>query len=242
MIAIAVSAASIGPAEGLADQGTGAICPVLPFTGGAQLTAAFSGIGEPSRTLAYGRRSLIAGRLLDSHRFGLPGETVCIEERPRIPEVPYGFAGTATTHADGGWSFKLPSGPSRSIRVIYGGDPGFIATFLDLGVRAHATLHLSAHHTRPHRRVYFYGRIPGPLPARRVVILRGTVPGARRKFLVKRGRTDAFGHFHMSYAFARVADPTKFVFWTVVPVQDGYPYLLGHSGKRYVRVRPLRRP
>jgi hypothetical protein len=223
---------------GAADQSGGSSCPPLTFVEGAQIIAGFAGNDRPSRVLPYGRRSLISGRLVDSDGFGLPGETLCIEERPRVPHWPYSVVGSTTTRADGSWSFELPSGPSRSIRVDYGGDPDLISTFLDLGVRAHATLHLRTHRTSAHRRIYFSGRIPGPLPAKRVVILRGTVPGARRKYLVRRGRTNAFGRFRIGYAFSPVATRTRFVFWVVVPAQNGYPYRLGRSSKRFIRVRP----
>jgi hypothetical protein len=238
-IAIAALAVAIGPATGLADEG-GSSCPPLPLVEeNAGIIAHFPGKKhKTTRTLFYGHRTTISGRLIDPGGFGLPGEPLCIEERPRIPHWPYSVVGTTTTRADGSWSMKLPSGPSRSIRVNYGGDPELLSTFLNLGVRAHATLHLHSHRTRPHRRVYFSGRIPGPQPGKRVVILRGTVPGAKRKYLVRRGRTDAFGRFRIGYAFSPVAARTKFVFWIVVPAQDGYPYRLGRSSKRFIRVRP----
>lgn len=233
------AAAGVGPTQALAEQGDDpSFCPPLPFVEDAWVSGHFVSNHKTSRTVAYGRRSIITGSVVDSGGFRLPGETVCIETRPRIPFGPYSMVGSTTTNARGNWSFKLPSGPSRSIRVDYGGDPEVISTFLDLGVHAHATLHLHTHHTRPHRRVYFSGRIPGPLPGKRVVILRGTVPGARRKFLIRRGRTDAFGHFRIAYAFSPVGSPTRFVFWVVVPAQNGYPYRLGRSSKRFIRVRP----
>jgi hypothetical protein len=234
LIAIGGSAAG----SGAADQSAGSSCPPLPFVEDAQIAAHFPRSHSPSILLPYGRRTLAGGRLVDSDGFGLPGETLCIEERPRVHHWPYSVVGSTTTRADGTWSFKLPSGPSRSIRIDYGGDPDLISTFLDLDVHAHATLHLQRHRTLPHRRVYFSGRIPGPLPAKRVVILRGTVPGAKRKYLVRRGRTDAFGRFRIGYAFSPVARRTRFAFWIVVPVQDGYPYTLGRSSKRFVRVHP----
>lgn len=237
MVALTVltgSAASVSSTG----QPVGSSCPALPYHEGAQILASFAGNDRPKRVLHYGRRSVIRGRLVDSAGFGLPGETLCVEQRPRVAHWPYSVVGSTTTRADGGWSFKLPSGPSRSIRIDYGGDPDLISTFLNLDVRAHATLHLHTHRTRPHRRIYFSGRIAGPLPGKRVVILRGTVPGAKRKYLVRRGRTDAFGRFRIGYAFSPIARRTRFVFWVVVPAQDGYPYRLGRSPKRFVRVHP----
>lgn len=239
LLATATLVAGFNPAAGLADENDGTSCPPFPLVeDDGWIGAHFASNHRKTRTLAYGRRSLIGGRLFDSGGFGIPGEPLCVEARPRIPGAPYSMVGTTTTRADGSWSFKLPSGPSRSIRVNYGGDPELISTFLDLRVRAHATLHLRTHRTRPHRRIYFSGRIPGPLPGKRVVILRGTIPGAKRKYLVRRDKTDAFGHFRIGYAFSPLAVRARFVFWVIVPVQDGYPYRLGRSPKRFVRVHP----
>lgn len=234
-----MGAAAGGPAQGLAGQGDSpSFCPPLPFVEDAWVSGRFLANHKPRRTLAYGRRSIITGSVIDSGGSKLSGESVCIESRPRIPNSPYSVVGSTTTNAEGNWTFDLPSGPSRSIRVDYGGDPEVISTFLHLGVRAHATLHLQTHRTRPGRRIYFSGRIPGPRPGKRVVILRGVVPGAARKHLVRRGKTDAFGHFRIGYAFSRVTAPARFAVWIVVPEQNGYPYQLGRSSKRFIRVRP----
>jgi hypothetical protein len=204
---------------------------------GARLSAGFTGTHKPDRTLAYGRRTLIGGRLVDPRGNDAPGAIICIEERTRTPGWGYAFAGTTTTHEDGRWFFKLPSGPSRAIRVSCHRGLERTVTTLNLKVRAHATLHLSTHRTTPGHRVYFSGRIPGPLPGKRVVLLVGTVPGAKRNYLVRRARTDPFGRFKTAYAFTPLAFPAKFVFWALVPAQNGYPYLLGRSANRYVRVR-----
>jgi hypothetical protein len=221
---------------GAADESVGSSCPALSYLEGARIAAQFARSHSPDVVLPFGRRALIVGRLLDSDGFGLPGETLCVEERPRIPGQPYNMIGSTITRADGGWSFKLPSGPSRAIRVDYGGDPDLISTFLDVGVRAHATLHLRRHRTRARHRLYFSGRIGGPVPGKRVVILRGGRPGVKRKPLVRRARTDTFGHFRIPYAFGPRAGVGRFVFWVVVPEQDAYPYMLGRSPKRFVRV------
>lgn len=228
-----------GPATAVGEAGDSPVfCPALPFVDGALVSAHFTRTKKARRVLAYGRGSVISGRVVDSDGLGLPGEAVCIEARPHVPNWPYSMIGSTTTNAEGKWFFKLPSGPSRSIRVDYGGDPEVFSAFLHLGVHAHATLHLKTHHTRPGRRVYFSGRIAGPVPGRRVVILRGTIPGANRKYLVRRARTDAFGRFRIPYAFSPIASPARFALWVVVPAQDGYPYRLGRSPKRFLRVRP----
>lgn len=221
-----------------AGEGSGGLCPDSPVGAGARLSASFTGTHKPDRTLAYGRRTLIGGHLVNPQGSDVSRAIICIEERTRIPGRGYTFAGTTTTHEDGRWFFKLPSGLSWAIRVSCRTGPEQTVTTLNLKVRAHATLHLSTHRTTPGHRVYFSGRIPGPLPGKRVVLLVGTVPGAKRNYLVRRARTDPFGRFKTAYAFTPLAFPAKFVFWALVPAQNGYPYLLGRSANRYVRVRP----
>lgn len=241
LLAIAAVAACVGPAAGVASKGHHhkfpRFCPPLPYVEGATVSARFAANKKPRRTVPYGRRTLIAGSV-ELGGAGLPGEPVCIEARARTPLAPYSMIGWTNTNAEGRWFFKLPSGPSRAIRVNYGGDPEVVSTFLHLGVHAHATLHLKHHRTRPRRRVYFTGRIPGPEPGKRVVILKGSRPGAKRKHLIKRGRTNPFGRFRIGYAFSRAMAGKKLKLWAIVPVQDGYPYRLGRSPKRFVSVRP----
>lgn len=241
LLATAAVAVCAAPATGVAGKGHHrefpAFCPPLPYVDGATVSARFAANERPRRTVPYGRRTLIAGSVVDSGRFGLPGEPVCVEARARTPLAPYRMIGWTSTNAEGKWFFKLPSGPSRAIRVNYGGDPEVVSTFLHLGVHAHATLHMKTHRPRTRRRVYFTGRIPGPEPGKRVVILKGARPGAKRKHLIRRTRTNLFGRFRIGYAFGPAAAGKKFKLWAIVPVQDGYPYRLGRSTKRTVRVR-----
>jgi hypothetical protein len=213
------------------------LCPGSPVGGGQTLSAVFAGNGQTLRTLAFHRRAMIHGRLRDAAGNPVANGQVCVQGHTELPGRPYHLIGTTTTNENGGWSFKFHRGPSRAIRVAYRFGAFQTSAELGLRMRARATLHLSRHRARPDRRVYFSGSIPGPSPGRRVVVVRGSVPGANRRFLVRRARTDAFGHFRVGYAFSAVPRTTKFVFWAVVPEQNGYPYLRGHSVARFIRVR-----
>lgn len=244
-----VRVAALGAAALTAFAGTGAqasppppstnvFCPPLPLeVKDARLFAGFAGHNLESRVVPFGRRSLIRGRLQDSEGHGIPGEPLCIEQRARFPGAPYTMIGLTTTRADGTWSFILPSGPSRRIRINYGGDPDVTSVFLSLGVRAHATLRLRSRPVRRGRRVVFTGRIPGPLAGKRVVALRGRTPSGR-KLLTRIARTDVLGRFRIGHTFRRGARAKRLAFWVVVPAQRGYPYLAGRSPKRIVRLSP----
>jgi hypothetical protein len=214
------------------------LCPGSPIGGGQTVSGAFAGNGKGERTLAFHRRGLIHGRLRDGAGNPISGAQVCIQGHTSIEGRPFHLIGTTTTNPNGGWSYKLHRGPSRTIRVGYRFGAFQTSVDLELHMRAKVTLHLGRHRARVNRKVYFSGEIAGPRAAKRVVVVRGTVPGAKRLFLVRRARTDALGHFRVGYAFSPVSGPTKFVFWAVVPEQNGYPYVRGRSVPRYIRVHP----
>lgn len=214
------------------------LCPASPVGGGVEVKAGFAGNHRDHRVRPYGRRAMIRGRVTDAQGNGVVGAQVCIEGHTALPGRPYHLIGTAPTNQNGGFSYKLRRGPSRTIQVAYRDGAAQVADGLELWMRARATLQLNRHRTRPHRRIHFIGRIPGPRADKRVVILSGTVPGAKRRFLIRRARTDGLGRFGFRYAFSPVRHRTRFVFWVTVPEQNGYPYLRGRSGHHYIRVRP----
>jgi hypothetical protein len=214
------------------------LCPGSPVGGGQTVTAGFAGNGKSDRTLSFHRRALLRGRLRDGAGNAVSGASVCIQGHTDLPGRPFHLIGTTSTNQNGGWSFKLARGPSRVIRIGYRAGSFQTSTDLSLHMRARATLHLSRHRTRVHRKIYFSGEIAGPSCALRVVVVRGTVPGAKRRFLVRRAKTDALCHYRVGYAFSPVPATTRFVFAAVVPEQNGYPYVRGRSVSRYIQVRP----
>lgn len=216
-----------------------ALCPASPVAGGARVTAGF-GNGQTTRVLLFGKKSLIRGRVLDAAGNGVAGAQVCIEGHTALPGRQPHLIGTAVTNANGGWSWKLNKGASRELLIAYRANGEQIETPLGLHVRARARLHISKKITRAYKRVTFTGTIPGPLCAERQVILKGSVPGARRFFLVRHARTGPLCNYRMRYRFTNPAAPTKFVFSTLVPQQAGYPYLRGRSRTEFIRVRPCR--
>ena len=190
------------------------------------------------RTLAFRRRALIRGRLRDAAGNPVASAEVCVQGHTDLPGRPFHLIGRPRqrTKTAAGRS-RCGHGPSRVIRVAYRFGAFQTSTDLTLHMQARATLHLSRHRTRVHNRIYFSGEIAGPSCALRVVVMRGTVPGSKRRFLVRRAKTDALCHYRAAYAFSPVPRTTRFVFSAVVPEQNGYPYVRGHSVPRYIRVR-----
>lgn len=213
------------------------LCPGSPVGGGSSITAGFAGrhsAGE--QTLAFRHRALIRGRLRDQGGNPVANAQVCLQGHTDLPGRPFHLIGTTTTNENGGWTFKLRRGPSRALRIGYRFGAFQTTVDLQLHMRTRVTLHLSRHRTTPHHRIFFSGEIAGPECALRVVVIRGTVPGANRRFLVRRAKTDALCHYRAAYAFSPVPSTTRFVFSAVAPEQNGYPYARGHSVPRYIRV------
>lgn len=214
------------------------LCPGSSVAGGQTITAGFAGGKRGAeRTLAFRRRALIRGRLKDPGGNPVVGAEVCLQGHTDLAGRSFHLIETTTTDENGGWSFTLRHGPSRTFRIGYRFRAFQTTTDLTLHMRARATLHLSRHRTRPHHRIFFSGVLAGPTCARRVVVIRGTVPGSKRRFLVRRAKTDRLCHYRAGYAFSPVPTTTRFVFNAVVPEQNGYPYVRGHSVPRYIRVR-----
>ena len=157
----------------------------------------------------------------------------------RSARRPYQLIGTATTNQNGGfsssWARRLAGDPGRlPLRRLR---PPPTSPFRSAPARPSGSA-AARSGPAPTAASTSRGRSPARCNASRVVILCGTVPGARRRFLVRRARTDALGRFRVGYAFSPVAGPTKFVFWVVVPEQNSYPYSGGRSPRRYIWVRP----
>lgn len=213
------------------------LCPGSRIGGGNQIVAGF-GNGKQTRTLPFRKRALIRGKLFDAGGNPVAGADVCISGNTNLPDRPPHLIGTTTTNENGGWSFKLRKGPSRVIRVSYRFGAFQTTSDLELDMRARSTFHLSTHRTCVGNRIYFSGGIAGPRLSHKVVVVRGTIPGSKRIFLIRRAKTDPLGHFRVGYAFAPLERLTRFAFWAVVPENDNYPYVRGRSVVRYIRVRP----
>ena len=126
--------------------------------GGNTITAGFAGNSKGEQTIAFRHRALIRGRLHDPAGNPVANAQVCLQAHTDLPGRPYHLIGAATTNENGGWTFKLSRGPSRSFRVAYRFGAFQTSTDLSLHMRARATLHLSRHRTRAHHRIYFSGR------------------------------------------------------------------------------------
>jgi hypothetical protein len=90
-------------------------------------------------------------------------------------------------------------------------------------------------------KVELSGMLPQPSAARRVVVLQANVKGSKRWITFRRATTGERGGFKAAYLFHSTTRKTIYRFRAVVPAQDDYPYVEGHSKPVSVLVRPRRR-
>ncbi|MSO41390.1 MAG: hypothetical protein EXQ70_05760 [Solirubrobacterales bacterium] len=201
--------------------------------GGRKLSAGFAG-GGVSTTVRAGQKPKLIGRLLSASGSPLEGARVCLLARPAMPSGEWKRIGMPRTHDDGRFSFVVPAGPSRDIRVAYRADSLQLEQRLRLAVRANPKLAVSPARTRNGRRVRFRGVLPGPSNSGRAVALQALAEGRWLTFAVARSRLR--GRFTSGYRFRSTSAPTTYRFRALVKAQAGYPYLQGISRVRTVRI------
>jgi hypothetical protein len=189
--------------------------------------------GKRRRTVGYGHGATITGRVTGPDRQPIPGALVHILEVRAKQHV-----GQAQAGPDGRFRFKVPPGPSRTLRAGYQlPTEGFFACGMSLSLKVRAGVRLSAP-----RRVHVRGTIPltgrllgGHIPPRgKVVELQGWARGSWRLF--GSARTGRNGRFHFHYRLKTRARGTLRI-RSRVRSERGYPYTLGYSPVVRVRVR-----
>jgi hypothetical protein len=196
-----------------------------------------------SRTVPYGRSVRLSGELRNAAGSPLGGS------RPLrvIESAAGGPASTAVvwTDASGAFSYRLPPGPSRQVRVAFAGSPTLARCAsepLDLSVRSAVRLHASAATARVGGApIVFHGQVaaaPGSIPATGgAVELQFRLPGLPWSEF-RTLRTDRRGRFRYAYRFSDDdSRGARFQFRAFVPAQNDWPYEPG--GSRPVVVRGI---
>ena len=204
------------------------------------------GLGKKSRarvTVGYGKSARLRGRLLSSG--GQPIQGARLEVASRILAGNRGFrtitGAKVVTGANGGFSYRVPKGASRQVRIAYRAysrDATFAAQRLfSLRTRAGVRLSVSPSRVRSGGRIRFRGNLRGgPKPRAGVlVVLQAREGGRWRSFRTVRTLRKG-GRFSTRYRFRRTGRPATFRFRALVRKQIGYAYSTGASPSRRVRV------
>jgi hypothetical protein len=194
---------------------------------------------RPSRrgSIGYGGRLLMRGQFA-----GAPaGTQVRVLSQVARAGAPQKVAKTPlVTDAAGRFTYRVPAGPSRTLRFAYrsAGDPLFTCSkAVGVKVRAPVTLRATPRSIRSGQRVRFSGRLRGGyLPANgKVVELQAFERGRWRTF--RTVRSSRKGAFSYRYRFSFRASGVTFPVRARVRSDSNYPFVLGTSNRVRVRVR-----
>jgi hypothetical protein len=187
-------------------------------------------------TIAYGGRLNVRGTLAGA----AAGTVVRVISQVKGTGTPRLVATPLTTDAAGRFSYRVPAGPSRTLRFAY--RSGTEATFrcakpLTVSVRARVSLSAAPRTVSSGSRVRFSGRLRGGHVPRngKVVELQAFERGRWRTF--RTVRSTGKGAFSYRYRFSFRASGTTFPVRARVRADSSYPFALGTSNRVRVRVR-----
>lgn len=217
-------------------RGTGA-ANGAPATRLARLTARFRVTGKRTRRLRFRSSPTIAGRLLDEHKKPIAGAQIAVHARRRAAGARNLLIATATTRADGRWSHRLASGPSRRVTVSYTAFDGDArpADSVVLGTLVRAVLSANMPRSvRARSPIRMTGRLVHLPRAGVQILIYGRDGRVWKPF--GRARTRRDGRFTWSYRFKARSAGSRFLIRAQVdsPI---YPFAPGKSRSMLVNVR-----
>ncbi len=218
--------------------------PVVPVPNGqnasrqAKLAIRFTSTRKTSRRIGFASRPAVAGKLVNEAGAPIGAASIAVLARRRQSRAATSQIDTVTTAADGGFSYRAPSGPSRTLTFAYtafSGDPQPAQSkSLRTLVRASLTAAVTPRSPRTGRRLRVAGRLRY-LPRSNVQI---TIQARDGKVwrAVGNVKTRARGRYSWPYRFKQSARGRRFAFRAHVdsPV---YPFTPGNSKAVSVRVR-----
>lgn len=189
------------------------------------------GDGAEHRTVEFGERPVVTGRLADRNGSLLKGARVRVLSRPRGAASPFAEAGSATSDGSGRFEYRVRRGSSRTLRFTYGGSSRHrpATAQVRVGVRAKSTMAASRRTARNGDRVRFSGRLLGrPFPSRgKLIELQAFYRDRWRAFAVTRAGQD--GQWAYDYRFGGTRGVVVYRFRAVIRREADYPYESGRS-------------
>jgi hypothetical protein len=185
--------------------------------------------------LRYGKRAPSSGRLVTAQGEPIADAPIVVDGQARSGGQ-FVKLGSARTDTRGNFRFKLPAGPSRTVRYRYEGTNAVRPAAAQLTTKVTAAARLKVDRRRLHngQTVRFAGRLLGkPIPkAGKLVALQARVGRGWRTFATPRANRK--GVFKHRYRFTATTGTRRYKFRAVVAREDAYPYEAGVS--RTVRV------
>jgi hypothetical protein len=213
-------------------------CADSPVPGGQNLSAVFAGNHKETRTVGYGKGAEVTGELSDGAGDAISGATICVLSQTQGSTAAPVPTGTATTDAQGHFTYKVQPGPNRRLLVGYRRDSFQVGRSVDVYTHTRPTIHISPGKVRNGDTILISGKVPGGrLAARRVVVVKAGSLGSKKMYPFGETTTNGKGEWHLKYTFAKTTRKTIYKMEAFVPRQDDFPWEPGHSKAALVEVR-----
>lgn len=217
----------------------------FPLRQPVELRAHLNRGGSRSQVVRYGTDAKAKGVLFDPSGEPIIGAEVTIVENFGAGALIRERVSTSTTNEKGKWREKIPAGPSRDVRVVFGGTGKFapagtgVGTFL---VRSRASLRTSRESVPAGKTVRFKGRVRhfgARIPSGgKLLELQVRVKTGRWQTVGESFRTNEEGVYRRSYRFGRhYGQDALFRFRLKVKREANWPYKRTNTGQRKVIVR-----
>jgi hypothetical protein len=194
-----------------------------------------------AKRIPHGASTEVSGWLGTVAGNALPNRTVVVQTAPDNGLGAFSNVATTRTTANGSWNATLGAGPSRLVRVVYGGDavdePTLSAT-AHVVVPAAVRLAIAPRHTHWGSRIRLSGRVLGgyvPASGELVVLWIGWKGGSTE---IGHLYTDRSGRFRSSYTFLRGNGSETYRLWAASVKESDYPFAPARSRSTAVTVNP----
>jgi hypothetical protein len=213
-------------------------CFESSVAGGEVLSAQFERSNTQEVTVGYGRAAVVAGRLANDAGDPIRGARLCVKMATIGIGDRAANVGSTVTDAEGRYRYEVAPGPNREVTIGYRHDSQQVARDVRYYAQAGPSLRVSSRRVSNGERVRFWGQLPGPRNAGRVVVLQAGTIGSKRWITFRKASSKAQGVFRAGYRFTSTTRRTRYKFRAVVPRQAGYPWVAGRSKPVRVLVRP----
>jgi hypothetical protein len=189
----------------------------------------------------FGKSAMVSGWLGTQDGNALGGQRVAIATAPNNGRGHYTVAATTTTASNGTWSVRLPAGPSRIVRAVYGGSATIepaISSAAHLIVPASVALSVTPRRTHWGGKIAISGQLRGRyVPhAGELVVLWISWRGGKAEIGHIYARRH--GRFATPYTFLRGRGTQTYRIWAVSAREGDYPYAPNRSRAISVTVGP----
>ncbi len=212
-------------------------CTESSVGGGEVLSTHFDRSHDDEITVPFNHPANVSGELANNAGDAISGATICVQMQTVGSQSGLVPVGTATTDAQGHFTYTVPPGPNRRILVGYRHDTFQVARSVRYYAHAKPSLRITPSEVRSGGRVRIAGSVPGPGAAGRVVVLQASALHSSRWFTFHRATANHRGVFHSRYRFDATTQTTTYRIRAVIPRQGGYPWEVGHSRPALVEVR-----